>query len=221
MHSPAACRRKHFVWPVVYASVMPRGEAVKTAKGLGLRRRRGTWALLAGGLAILVVGIVVFAQSTSDKGAAPTPAPVQAAADPDPAPASREEPLRKGGTLDAAARTVVERFAAATLNRTDLAAAWDLATGDVRGGVTREQWMRGELPIAPYPLDTLQTTGFQVVESNTKKVLLTILLVPRPDSEYTPIRYDMTLERTSRGAPWKVSYFLPYAPPGMYSDKAS
>lgn len=185
-----------------------------TAAGSRGRDRRA-WLLLLAGAAVLAAGLVVFLPSRDDDTTPPATAS-------EPAPATGTgEPLRRGGTLDAEAKRVVTRFAVAALGRTDLAAAWDLATDELRAGVTRPQWLRGELPVAPFPVAELDTTGVQVVESSPTKVLLTILLAPRPNTGYVPTRYDMTLVRTSRTAPWKVSYLLPYAPPGMYSNSGS
>jgi hypothetical protein len=70
--------------------------------------------------------------------------------------------------------------------------------------------------VPPFPVQDLETSGLKVVESSANKILLQVLLVPKPGTEYVPTRYDMTLERTSKAAPWKVSYCTPYAPPGRY-----
>ena len=68
------------------------------------------------------------------------------------------------------------------------------------------------------PGQGLETTGFQVVGTSPSKVLIEVLLVPELDSGYVPTRYELTLVRKGAKDPWKVSYFLPYAPPGMYTE---
>ena len=170
---------------------------MKTAKDSGSTVALGTWALLAGGgggprdrhRRLRAVHV--------HSGPAPTPASVQAAADPNPAvAATREEPLRKGGTL-------MPRPAPSLASPsprspcTDLAAAGDLATHDIRGGVTRAQWMRGELPDRAVPAGQApQTTGTRSSSPTSRRCFLDDpLLVPRPNTAYTPIRYDMTIER--------------------------
>ncbi len=132
-----------------------------------------------------------------------------------PAPA---ETLKAGGTLEPEARKVAVRFIETAVGRTDLDDAWALATPEFRRGVTLAQWRRGELPVPPFPVQDLETTGFDVVESSKNKVLIQVLLVPELGTDYVPTRYDMTLERASAGAPWKVSYANPYAPPGIYAE---
>jgi hypothetical protein len=148
------------------------------------------------------------------------PAPLAAI----PAAAPRSDPpaiaVKPGRQLDPAVERVAQRFMLATLGREHLDEAWALATGALRAGVSREQWLRGELPIAPFPVKALQTDGFTVVGETRDKVLLQVLLVPEESTGYVPTRYDMTLVKVGAGAraAWKISYFLPYAPPGLFSD---
>ncbi len=165
-------------------------------------------------LLLLAAGVVAFWQSRTNEG----PAPTQAAPAQSQAPAAPKDDLKKGGKLEPGARAVAIRFLETAVGRTELDAAWNLATPELRGGVTRAQWMRGELPVIPFPVKDLETSGFQVVESSPNKVLLQVLLVPEPGTDYTPTRYDMTIERTTKAAPWKVSYTMPYAPPGKYAS---
>jgi hypothetical protein len=181
------------------------------------KQRRDRIALGVAGV-LLLVAVVVFVQSRTDEGPAPTrvaATPQQQAQPQVQQPA--ETPVKKGGTLQPAARKVAVRFLETAVGRTSLDEAWALSTPELRSGVSLAQWRAGELPVPPFPVQDLATTGFQVLESSPNKVLLQVLLVPTPGTEYVPTRYDMTLERASTTAPWKVSYCTPYAPPGMYA----
>lgn len=184
------------------------------------KQRRDRIALGVAGL-LLVVAVVVFAQSRTDTGPPPTPAVALPQPPARQAPQGQQGPvqaqLEKGGTLEPAARKVAVRFLQTAVGRTSLDEAWALSTPALRSGVSLKQWRTGELPIPPFPVQDLATTGFQVLESSQNVVLLQVLLVPRPGTAYVPTRYDMTLERASKTAPWKVSYCTPYAPPGMYA----
>ena len=62
--------------------------------------------------------------------------------------------------------------------------------------------------------------GFDIIGTSPNEVLIEVLLVPELKSGYVPTRYEVTLERKGAKDPWKVSYFLPYAPPGMYTEPA-
>jgi hypothetical protein len=184
------------------------------------KQRRDRIALGVAGL-LLLAAVIVFWQSRTDEGPAPTRAAETARPQAQAQPAQPQQPtnaaLEKGGTLEPAARKVAVRFLQTAVGRTSLDEAWALATPELRSGVSLAQWRTGELPVPPFPVQDLETTGFQVLESSDNVVLLQVLLVPRPGTAYVPTRYDMTLERASKTAPWKVSYCTPYAPPGMYA----
>jgi hypothetical protein len=171
---------------------------------------------LGGALLLFVVGAIVFIQVRTDTGPAPTVASPQQAVQPDPEQTNvlGEKP---GGKLVPAAQKVASTFAMSTLRREDLAGSWKLATAELRGPVTRTQWLAGELPIPPYPVRSLASTTFKVISSKPDRVLLQLLVLPPVgDKQVDPVRYDMTLEKT--GGRWLVSYLTPYAPVAVQKD---
>jgi hypothetical protein len=192
-----------------------RPAAVSVSRTSAERRRQVRDRIALGVAAVLLlVGLVAFLQSRTDTG----PAPTRSAQPQLPASAAPAEQLKKGGKLEPGARKVAVRFLQTAVGRTSLDEAWALATPELRSGVTLKQWRTGSLPIPPFPIRDLESTGFDVLESSKNKVLIQVLLVPKLGTEYVPTRYDMTIERTSAKAPWKVSYCNPYAPPGMYAE---
>jgi hypothetical protein len=74
------------------------------------------------------------------------------------------------------------------------------------------------LPFAPFPVRDLESARFHVVGTAPRKILLELFLVPELKSGYVPTRFEMTLVRNGAKEPWRVSYFLPYAPPGIYKE---
>ena len=189
-------------------------DAKQTFGGRTVSRRREIRERVALVLAALLVvaGIVAYFQSRAGEGTAPVASPIQQEQ------TTSAPVVKPGGTLEPAARSVAIEFIRTTLGREDLARAWNLATPELRSGVTKKQWLRGELPIPPFPVKGLETTGFQVLGTAPGEVLLEVLLVPKPGSEYVPTRYELTLVRKGSKGPWKVSYFLPYAPPGIWTE---
>jgi hypothetical protein len=179
-----------------------------------LRRRQIRLRILLVACALVfAAGVVAIVQATTSEGPAPTVAPrsqTKAPTQPD---------VKPGGKLTAEEQRVASRFVVTALGRQHLAEAWTLATSELRNAVTYKQWLAGEMPIPPFPVNNLKATGYQVVASAPNKILLQVLLVPKPGTEYQATRYDMTLVR--RGGKWKVSYLVPYAPPGIFSPNNS
>lgn len=181
-----------------------------STKTVAKRRETLGWIALGGCALFLLAGVVVYFQSKADTGPPPTHSS---------APVVRSGPaVKPGGKLVPAARDVAVEFVRRGLGRTDLARAWAMATPDLRSGVTKKQWLRGELPFAPFPVRDLESARFDVVGTAPKKILLELFLVPELKSGYVPTRFEMTLVRDSAHGPWKVDYFLPYAPPGIYAE---
>jgi hypothetical protein len=181
-----------------------------------LRRRQIRLRILLGACALIfAAGVVGIVQATTSEGLAPTvAAPLQTKASTQP-----DVQTKPGGTLTAEEQRVASRFIVTALGRQHLAEAWGLATSELRNAVTYKQWLAGEMPIPPFPVNNLKTTGYQVVASAPNRILLQVFLVPKPGTQYEPTRYDMTLVR--RAGKWKVSYLVPYAPVGVFSPNNS
>ena len=164
--------------------------------------------LMIAAAGLFVVGLVVFFQAHADR-TAPTPASKEQLAQPDQAPG---DVLGKaGGTLTPAARKVAGAFLMSALRRENLQVSWDLATPDLRSTVTHKQWLAGVMPVTPFPVRSLASTGFKVQMSNPSTVMIQVLVLPPiGDKTVEAIRYDMTLVR--RGGRWLVSSIVPYAP---------
>jgi hypothetical protein len=155
--------------------------------------------------------VIVFLQSRATTGPAPTSAtPAELANS-----ANTKSTTKAGGKMNATQRRVASRFIMTALARQHLAEAWDLATPELRDAVSKQQWLRGEMPIPPFPVNNLKSAGYQVVATGPGKLLLQVYLVPNDGTQYEPTRYDMTLEK--RNGAWKVSYLVPYQPQGLFS----
>jgi hypothetical protein len=163
--------------------------------------------------AILVAGVLSAIQMTRSGEPHTAAAPSSQAG----AATVPEAEVRAGGKLGPEEKRVASRFIVTALGRTHLAEAWELATPGLRSTVTRKQWLAGEMPIPPFPIGRLQTTGYTVVASGRRKILLQVFLVPKPGTAYNPTRYDMTLVQVD--GKWRVSYLVPYVPPGYQTDR--
>jgi hypothetical protein len=56
--------------------------------------------------------------------------------------------------LSHAATKAVYTFVTTAVARTDLDAAWRISGPNIRGGLTYKQWLAGNIPVVPYPIET-------------------------------------------------------------------
>jgi hypothetical protein len=165
------------------------------------RRRR----LLKLGVALVVVVtavlLAVFYSKPGSSGSASGPevaAPKQ----------QRQVPFTKANQQ--AVHDVLHRFIDTAVTRRDPAGSWNLATQNMRSGITHKQWVNGELPVVPYPAEeTKSTGGWDAVEYSYKRsVGVEVFLLPKPGSGVAPVTADVELVKGHDGE-WRVDYWMP------------
>ncbi len=104
---------------------------------------------------------------------------------------------------------VVHRFVRTAVAGKDLAAAYDLTTANLHGGVTREQWARGNNPIYRYPVFK---HGVRIAESYENDVMVQLYVRAR-SRKIEPLGVDVELMAVGTGPArhWLVDYFQPRA----------
>lgn len=104
----------------------------------------------------------------------------------------------------------VDEFVRAAVLRRDPARAWALAAPELRVGVTRADWMRGELPVFPYPADP-KRTAWDLDYADEVEVALNVTLVPRRGVREPPEVFGVSLEpaRRDNGRRWLVATWFP------------
>jgi hypothetical protein len=159
---------------------------------------------------IFVAGVVAFTVSYFGDSADPIEdTPVAGA------PAPTEDP---GAPVPVppAARKVAGEFilwAVATgRSEANLAKAWDIIHPSLKEecGCTKQEWMTGNIPIQPYPLDELDTANFAVDESFEKRVVLQVALLPKDGSDVESTIFFIGLKKVGAGqGRWLVDYWAP------------
>ncbi|MFN8224035.1 MAG: hypothetical protein U0R50_12405 [Gaiellales bacterium] len=154
---------------------------------------------VATGVAIAVAGVFVFGPN---RDAAPekfTNEPVQIVKQEAKAPFSPE------------ARQVAMRFVQTAVARQSLEEAWELSGPTVRGGLTRKQWLTGNIPVVPYPLEKLEVAPFKVDASYKSSALIEIALLPRKNAGIRAQIFFMELKKVGKGksAHWVVDNWVP------------
>ncbi len=111
---------------------------------------------------------------------------------------------------DEARRTAV-RFIQTAVARKNLEEAWTLVGPNLRGGLTREEWLTGNNPVVPYPISELDVAPFKVDESFTDSALIEVVLIPKSSATIKPQLFFLALIRVGKGASahWVVDNWVP------------
>lgn len=175
--------------------------AIRRALESPRRRRRLAWVGLAG-LAV-VSATLVFTLAPNKN----TP-PVHFSD----APAVVPETLTKA-PLSTEARRVAIRFIQTAVARENLSEAWTLVGPNLRGGLTRAQWLTGNNPVVPYPIDKLEVAPYKVDASYTRSALIEVALLPRKNAGVRSQVFFLELKKVGAGAEsrWVVDNWVPRA----------
>jgi hypothetical protein len=166
------------------------------------RQRRLLWlsaAVLVAGLAAFL-GLVVLrgtGNAYPDK-FSKTPAQLN----------HRDKPAR----VSNAEITLARRFIETAVARKNLDAAYAFTHPDLRGGLTRKQWDRGNIPVLYYQADNATTVAFKTDYSYRTQALFEVNLHAKPGTEQRPnLLFFIGLKREGGkpGGRWLVNYFEP------------
>jgi len=171
------------------------------------RQRRFFW--ISG--AVFVVGLIVFISLIVFRGtgnAFPDKFSSQ--------PATLIKPDQKAPvTKDQIA--LARRFLKTAVARSDLASAYWITGPDLRGGLTRSQWLKGNIPVLYYHADNIDTAEFGVDYSYKTQALFEVNLHAVRGTEDRPeLLFFIGLRRQGDkpNGRWLVNYFEPnWRPP--------
>jgi hypothetical protein len=98
-----------------------------------------------------------------------------------------------------------ERFIMTAVRREDLGASFDLVHPSLRQGISRDAWMRGEIPIVPFPVES---TRFFFDYSHPDWVGWRVHLYPEVGSQLRASLFYIDLRRGADRR-WRVSNWSP------------
>jgi hypothetical protein len=162
-------------------------------------RRRVAWVLAGGGVCAAVVLLLVLGPNKD--------APKQRISN-----VPAQEPERQvEAPLPKEARQVAVRFIQTAVAREDLEEAWTLVGPNLRGGLTREEWLTGNNPVVPYPIDKLEVAPYKVDESYESSALIEVALLPRKGAGVRAQVFFLGLVKVGSGsrARWVVDNWVP------------
>ncbi|HVD12737.1 MAG TPA: hypothetical protein VNB46_05820 [Gaiellaceae bacterium] len=113
-------------------------------------------------------------------------------------------------TADRAAITrTIDVFVNHAVKRVDTATAYDVVAPEMRPGISRGQWARGDIPVYPFPARGI-THPWNVLYITRAEIGLELQLIPRAGAKVGPIIFHIYL-RPARGGRWLVDSFMPVA----------
>jgi hypothetical protein len=162
---------------------------------------------LISGLA-LVVGVVAFAVAWVGDSGTSLESPLSNE------PAQVYSP-RKHVPLDADARKVAGRFILTAVARENLGESYALAHPELRQGMSKREWLTGNIPVVYYPAKQIEAATFKVDESYAGEAILEVALLPKDAAKVKPQVFFIGLKKVGKGsaARWKVNYWVPRAAP--------
>jgi hypothetical protein len=163
-------------------------------------RRRHPGSLLSG--LILVAGVVAFGVTWIGDTGTSQEAPLSNE------PAQVFTPRRQV-PLDTEARKVAGRFILTAVARANLAASYELAHPELRQGLTKREWLTGDIPVVYYPAQAIETATFKVDESYPDEAILEVALLPKDPERVKPQIFYIGLKKS--GSRWQVYYWVPRA----------
>src|SRR4051812_31144909 len=108
-----------------------------------------------------------------------------------------------------AIRAVLTQYIPAVLQRKDVRLGYELSGPQVRGSTTLREWLRGGVPVYPFPARGDRIDGWTLNYAEPGDVGLDLLIQPRKGAAPGPIAFK--IQMTKIGGRWKVNAFYPEA----------
>jgi hypothetical protein len=116
----------------------------------------------------------------------------------------------------------VDRFVASAVARRNLDTAWELASPEMREGISRGEWERGELPVQPYPARAIAGVDWELGYVDLDAVIIDVMIQPRRGSGERVQVYSAQLSRADGDDDerWLVDSWIPAATLGGDQPRA-
>jgi hypothetical protein len=124
----------------------------------------------------------------------------------EPAIVSQEGPK---APLPPEARKVAGEFILTAVTRKDLARSWDLTHPTLREGLTKKEWLTGDIPVVPYPVSSTDPAPMSVEESYANSAIMRVALAPEKGSDVKPQIFFIGVRKLK--GHWLVDYWGPYS----------
>ena len=163
-------------------------------------RRRALWTLAVAAAAAGLAGVGLGMENTPDfpkQRLVDRPAQV--------APAPRIARLSPAETARLLATSTL--FVRRAVAHTHMREAYDLVGPELRGGLSRAEWAKGDNPIVPFP--AVGIAQWSVAYSYRNDVALDLALVAKPGSDTIGKTFRIELAAARADGPWRVVAWVP------------
>ena len=118
------------------------------------------------------------------------------------------EKAKAFGPRSAEVLTTARQFVMTAVARKHLDTSYDLVCPEMKQGFTRSRWMKGEIPVVPYPVSFGK---WRVSYSFESEVDLQVALWAKPKAKMKPVVFDLSMQPCGKasGKRWLVSSFIP------------
>src|SRR6266540_880632 len=162
-------------------------------------RRRLMWLAVTAAAVAGAVTVALAWPNTAPK--PPGPSNVRVHVDNTP-----PKPVRLNLHNKAASLAVASRFIDTAVARKDIDRSWELASSELRSGLTRKKWDTGDMPVAPYPVGQAK---LRLDYADSDGVGFSVVLLPAKGSREPPRDFLMGLHPLGSGKNrhWVVDYW--------------
>jgi hypothetical protein len=170
--------------------------------------------------AVLVVGVAVFLGVYFTRSAGPS-SNVNISTVSSQGPSSTKTAANNPRVPAAAgALRVARTFLETAVLRKNLDTAYGIVGPDLKGGMSRAEWRKGNIPVQFVPAINAKTAKLTVLTSHKDELMLVAgPLVSRKGSGIRPQAFYLNVDRL--GGRWLVNYFLPDYHPGFKENPYS
>jgi hypothetical protein len=102
----------------------------------------------------------------------------------------------------------IDTFVNHAVKRQDVAASYDVVAPELKEGITRKEWAKGDIPAYPYPARGT-SHGWTILYVTRDEVAVNLILRPKPGVKMRGILFNVYL-RPAHGK-WLVDSFMPAA----------
>ena len=113
--------------------------------------------------------------------------------------------------------SLAREFIKTAVSRHNLGKAWNIVDVDLRGRMTRKEWMTGNIPVIEYDAINADKAAFVVDYSYETTALMEVDLIPKPHTQRRPhllFYIGLKREHGKKTGRWLIDYWQPnWRPP--------